>query len=65
MLVERSRNPLVRATPSRRSTVRPAAAGLLAAALCFALPLKAQTLQELYEAARSYDAAYLGARAQT
>lgn len=40
-------------------------AGLLAAAALgpWALPASAQSLQELYEAARSYDATYLAARA--
>jgi outer membrane protein len=36
---------------------------LLALALFAALPARAQSLQELYEAARSYDATYLAARA--
>jgi outer membrane protein len=33
--------------------------------LSFALPLRAQTLQELYDTARGYDAAYLSARSLT
>jgi outer membrane protein len=36
---------------------------LLALASAFALPASAQSLQELYEAARGYDASYLAARA--
>jgi outer membrane protein len=36
---------------------------LLALALFAGLPVRAQSLQELYEAARSYDASYLAARA--
>ncbi len=36
---------------------------LLALALFAALPARAQSLQELYEAARAYDATYLAARA--
>ncbi len=37
---------------------------LLAAALVTVAPARAQSLQELYEAARAYDATYLAARAQ-
>jgi outer membrane protein len=37
---------------------------LLALALFAALPARAQSLQELYEAARTYDATYLAVRAQ-
>jgi outer membrane protein len=41
----------------------PALTLLLAAALVTALPARAQSLQELYDAARAYDATYLAARA--
>ena len=41
-----------------------AAASLAAATLVVASPVRAQTLAELYEAARTYDATYLAARAQ-
>ncbi|WP_119353988.1 TolC family outer membrane protein [Azohydromonas sediminis] len=50
----------------RRPTPRRLTALLLAAGLGFGLtaPLNAQTLAELFEAARTYDATYLAARAQ-
>jgi outer membrane protein len=45
--------------PSPRALV-----GAACLALMSGMPVQAQTLQELYEAARTYDAAYLAARAQ-
>ena len=45
------------------SMLRPVAAGAALAAASFAAP--AQNLQQLYEAARNYDATYLAVRAQT
>ncbi|KAB0579510.1 TolC family outer membrane protein [Ideonella dechloratans] len=53
--------------PTSRSLFRPSArlAPLALAALCLAGTARAQSLQELYEAARSYDATYLAARAQS
>ena len=53
--------------PTPRSLFRPSArlAPLALAALCLGATARAQSLQELYEAARSYDATYLGARAQS
>ena len=47
----------------RLSMLRPAAAGAALAAASLAAP--AQNLQQLYEAARNYDATYLAVRAQT
>ena len=53
--------------PTSRSLFRPSArlAPLALAALCLGGTARAQSLQELYEAARSYDATYLAARAAT
>ena len=47
--------------PRRPLTLLPT---LLAASLALALPAQAQSLQELYDVARGYDATYLAARAQ-
>lgn len=41
----------------------PLLSAALAASLLLALPVRAQSLQELYDAARAYDATYLAARA--
>ena len=53
--------------PTPRFLFRPSArlAPLALAALCLGGTARAQSLQELYEAARSYDATYLAARSQS
>lgn len=61
MPVERTEQPTCRGRAFARVSLRALAAGL---ALGLATVLaQAQSLQELYDAARSYDATYLGARA--
>lgn len=58
--------PAIDSRPSLRRPRRPALLAALCAGLGLGLaaPAQAQSLLELYEAARGYDATYLGARAQ-